>query len=68
LLRRRPDVDLEQSSNALGIATEPGLFRVEIPLGPGRRAVALLPEDITPADARRIAAVLRAFTEGDALT
>jgi hypothetical protein len=62
------DADLEQSSNALGIATEPGLFRVEIPLGPGRRAVALLPEDITAADARRIAAVLRAFAEGDDLT
>ena len=40
----------------------PGLFRVEVPLGSGRRAVLALPEDLTSADTTRICAVLAAYT------
>jgi hypothetical protein len=39
------------------------LFRVEIPLGSGRRAVVNLPEDLTASDIRRISAVLKAYVE-----
>jgi hypothetical protein len=39
----------------------PGLFRVEVPLGPGRRALLALPEDLTEADTKRICAVLSAY-------
>lgn len=42
---------------------ETGLFRVEIPLGAGRRAVLHLPDDFAQPDARRVNAVLRAYVE-----
>jgi len=54
----RPSVTAETTE-----PVESGFFRVEIPLGPGRRAVLLLPEDVAPVDARRISAVLRAYVE-----
>jgi hypothetical protein len=39
----------------------PGIFRVEVPLGPGRRALLALPEDIGAADTAKICAVLAAY-------
>ena len=42
--------------------TAPGLFRVEVPLGSGRRAVLALPEDLTASDTARICGVLNAYT------
>jgi hypothetical protein len=39
----------------------PGIFRVEVPLGPGRRALLALPDDITAADTTRICAVLAGY-------
>lgn len=41
----------------------PDAFRVEVPLGPGRRAVVILPEDLGEADVNRIATVLKGFVE-----
>lgn len=41
--------------------TAPGRFRVEVPLGPGRRAVLALPDDLTRQDTQRICAVLAAY-------
>jgi hypothetical protein len=40
----------------------PGDFRVEVPLGKGRRARITLPEDLTAADVKRVAAVLNGYT------
>lgn len=61
-----PAVDSGQDLSPTPIESEANLFRVEIPLGPGRRAVVVLPDDIAATDVRRITAVLRGFTEGDA--
>lgn len=44
------------------VPSGPGIFRVEVPLGPGRRALLALPEDITAADTTRICAVLAAYS------
>jgi hypothetical protein len=38
-----------------------GRFRLEVPLGEGRRAAILLPEDLNSSDVKRIAAVLQAY-------
>lgn len=61
-----PDVATEPpggTADTSDASHEGGLFRVEIPLGPGRRAVLHLPEDVGAADARRISAVLRAYVD-----
>ncbi len=44
------------------IPTGPGLFRLEVPLAEGRRALLALPEDIAAADTKKICAVLAAYT------
>lgn len=43
----------------------PGLFRVEVPLGSGRRAVLALPEDLDARDTARICSVLNAYTPAE---
>lgn len=48
------------------VAETSGLFRVEVPLGAGRRAVFMLPEDFSAADSKRVTAVLRAYVDADA--
>jgi len=40
----------------------PGLFRVEVPLSGGRKAVLALPDDVTGPDVAKICAVLTAYT------
>jgi hypothetical protein len=42
----------------------PGSFRVEVPLGSGRKAVLALPEDLSASDTSKICAVLAAYTAG----
>lgn len=38
-----------------------GLFRMEVPLGAGRKAVLALPDDLSAADTRKICAILGAY-------
>lgn len=58
---RSEDEGGESADNAVVLPSAPGLFRVEVPLGPGRRALLALPEDISEADTKRICAVLAAY-------
>ena len=66
---RDEDAASEQESREERLATTaegPPLqdsFRVEVPLGPGRRAVVILPEDIAEADVVRISTVLKGFVQ-----
>ncbi len=46
-----------------GEVTGAGSFRIEIPLGSGRRAVLSLPDDLAESDVVRIGAVLRGFVD-----
>jgi hypothetical protein len=48
-------------AGASAMPSGPGIFRVEVPLGPGRRALLALPEDIGAADTAKICAVLAAY-------
>ena len=38
-----------------------GMFRMEVPLGTGRKAVLALPDDLTAADTKKICAILEAY-------
>lgn len=59
------DQSIEPSSSEDGIGDTSGSarFRLEVPLGNGRRAAIMLPEDLTASDVQRITAVLHAYVE-----
>jgi hypothetical protein len=49
------------SKKAPDVPAGPGSFRVEVPLGPGRKAILALPEDISSADTTKICAIINAY-------
>lgn len=49
------------ASKGPSMAPVAGMFRVEVPLGTGRKAILALPDDLSAADTKKICAVLGAY-------
>jgi hypothetical protein len=55
------DVEAAPSAKAPTVPSGPGVFRIEVPLANGRRAIVALPEDVSAADTTKICAILTAY-------
>jgi hypothetical protein len=62
---RRPDDDPEDAAGQARADGATSRVRVEVPLGPGRRALLFIPDDLTASDLRRLKGVLAAYVEDD---
>lgn len=51
----------ERDDEGPDVPAGPNLFRVEVPLGSGRKAILALPDDLVAADTAKICAVLNAY-------
>jgi hypothetical protein len=49
------------ASKSASVLSGPGVFRVEVPLANGRKAIVALPEDVSEADTKKICAILNAY-------
>ena len=62
-----PEDVSSRSGKVKDVPTGPGVFRVEVPLGSGRKAILALPEDLTPQDKDKICAILNAYATAPAV-